>query len=353
MVKGCELDADFIRRWAEIQEADSDLASPYFRPEFTEAVAAVRDEVFVGILEDGGRVVGFFPFHRGRGGIARPIGLGLSDYHGVIAETGADWTVEGLLRGCSLVRYEFDHLPVSQRPFAGFHQKVADSPVLDLAGGYEEFEASRDKAGRKQLREIERKRRKLEMEVGPLTFVSHTPSGGVLRTLMDWKSAQCRETGTFDYFALGWCRQLIQSIHRKQAIGFGGILACLYVGDRLAAAHFAMRSHRVRHSWFPVYNGALQAYSPGLILLVEMIRANIAENLAYIDFGKGVSTYKKRFMTRSIPVAQGQAELPSVLNSARRLRNRAEQWSRSSALRPILCLPGRVIKSLERQRRYT
>jgi GT2 family glycosyltransferase/CelD/BcsL family acetyltransferase involved in cellulose biosynthesis len=352
VIQAREVTADLTRRWAKIQTAAPSLASPYFRPEFTEAVAAVRDDVFVALLEDSGRVVGFFPFHRRRGGMARPIGLGLSDYHGVIAEAGADWTVEALLRGCGLSRYEFDHLPLDQQPFAGCHRSVEHSPTLDLSQGYEGFEATRDKAGRKQLREIDRKLAKIDSDIGPVAFVCHSSSEDVRRTLMDWKSHQCRETGTIDYFALAWCRQLIQRIHQTRTPEFAGMLSCLYAGKTLAAAHFVMRSSRVWHSWFPVYNHQLEAYSPGLILLVQMIRSAAKEPVAYIDFGRGVSTYKKRFMTGTIPVAQGHAEVPSLLNSARRLRDSAERWSRASVLRPVLRLPGRVLKSIERQMQY-
>ena len=125
-----ELEPDLVTRWGEIQQSDSELASPYFRPEFTQALGAVRDDVRVGILEDGGRIVGFFPFHHSRGGLARPIGLGLSDYHGVIVDKNAEWTAEELLRGCNLVRWEFDHLLASQKQFSDFHDQVSGSPII-------------------------------------------------------------------------------------------------------------------------------------------------------------------------------------------------------------------------------
>jgi len=290
-IKAHELDSTLKARWREIQRSRREFASPYFCPEFTEMVATTRDDVYVGILEDAGSIFGFFPFHRRRGGIGRPIGLKLSDYHGVIAHPEAEWSVEDLLRGCGLVRYEFDHLLASQAPFAPHHHVIESSPIVDLTAGYEAFEQSRDKAGRKQLREIERKRKKLESEIGPITFVEHTSDPEVLRTLMDWKSEQCRRTGTFDYFSLAWCRQLIESIHASDRADFGGVLSCLYVGDSLAAAHFVMRSDRVWHSWFPVYNNTYHAYSPGLILLLEMIRAAAArDGVDYMDLGKDVST---------------------------------------------------------------
>lgn len=348
-----DLTPDLEQRWTEIQTSRDDLASPYFCPEFTQHVAAVRDDVTIGMLENNSGVVGFLPFHRKRGGVGRPIGLGLSDYHGVIASPDAQWSASDLLRGCGLVRCEFDHLPVGLNQFREQVRSVTQSPIVELAKGYKWFETSRDKAGRKQLREVERKRSRFEAEVGRLRFEWHSTDPDVLRTLMAWKSKQCRETGTVDYFGLQWCRELIQRLHEQTSEEFGGVLSVLYVGDELAAAHFALRSPTVLHSWFPVYNDAYRDYSPGLVLLVEVIRAAASDGrFAHLDFGKGMSMYKRRFMTSAIDVAEGIVELPSLLNRARQCRERLETWSRSSMLRPVLRWPGRVVKRIERKRRY-
>ena len=69
-----QLTPEHVAAWADIQRAEAALDSPYFRPEFTQAVAAVRGDVEVGVLEEGGEPVGFFPFQRGRGNVARPVG---------------------------------------------------------------------------------------------------------------------------------------------------------------------------------------------------------------------------------------------------------------------------------------
>ena len=347
-----ELSPNLVGRWTEIQQSDSTLASPYFCPEFTKAVAAVRDDVHVGILEDGGRIVGFFPFHRTRGGVARPISLGLSDYHGVIVDPNAKWTAEKLMRGCNLVRWEFDHLLASQKQFAKLHANVAESPIIDVSQGIEAFESSRDKSGRKQLRESQRKREKLEKQVGPVTFTAHSQDQDILRQLIQWKSLQCQQTGTVDFFALEWCVQLIEYIHAAQGNHFGGILSCLHAGDTLVAVHFAMYSRSVWHSWFPAYNDDLQKYSPGLMLLYDMIGVAADGETQYIDLGKGMSLYKKRVMTGSLPVTEGCVEVPSLRNQVRHFWEKVEQWSRQSALKPVLTIPGRMIKRMERKRRY-
>ncbi len=64
VIPGRDLDAELVRAWTELQVANPDLASPYFAPEFTQAVAAVRDDVEVAVVEERGQIVAFFPFHR-------------------------------------------------------------------------------------------------------------------------------------------------------------------------------------------------------------------------------------------------------------------------------------------------
>jgi hypothetical protein len=69
-----------LERWAEIQREVPFLDTPYFSPEYVRATGEVREAVEVGILEDQGRVVGFFPFERGRGNVAYPVGRSFSAF---------------------------------------------------------------------------------------------------------------------------------------------------------------------------------------------------------------------------------------------------------------------------------
>ena len=118
--------------WSRFQREDPALESPYFRPEFTLAVAAVRRDVEVAILRQDGDTMGFFPFQRRGRGPAKPVGGRLSDYHGVIARRGATWNAAELVRACQLAAWDFDHVPISQVPFGSFHRRTDLSPYLDV-----------------------------------------------------------------------------------------------------------------------------------------------------------------------------------------------------------------------------
>ncbi|MBI9099180.1 MAG: GNAT family N-acetyltransferase [Spirochaetaceae bacterium] len=347
-----DISQDMITRWSEIQELSESLISPYFCHEYTEAVSAVRNDVYIGLLEDEGRIKGFFPFHKNSHGIARPVGLGLSDYHGIIAEPDVKWNVETFMHKCKIIRWEFDHLLAEQSEFSPYHTAVSDSPIIEVNKGIEYYVASLGKSERKQYKEVLRKRKKMEEQIGKLTYIAHTPQKNILQQMMNWKSEQCQRTGTVDIFSNKWCVDFINNIHSKKNPFFGGMLASLYAGERLAAVHFVMYSKQVWHSWFPAYNHDFEEFSPGSILLNEMISDASEKGIKYIDLGKGLSLYKKRVMTGGIPVAEGCIKIPSITNRTIDLKNRVESWSRQSILKPVLKFPGKIIKDMERKKKY-
>ena len=72
LVRGRELSDDILCAWHRLRQANPDLTSPYFHPEFTRIIASRRNDVEIAVLESGGEIVGLFPFHRERGSIGRP-----------------------------------------------------------------------------------------------------------------------------------------------------------------------------------------------------------------------------------------------------------------------------------------
>ena len=134
VINGKELTEPQLRLWSRLQQSDPAFASPYFCHQFISAVASVRSDVFVGVMKEGGRTVGFFPFQRGWMGVGQPVGGGISDYQGVLVEKGVNWSAEELISGCSLSLWDFNHLIACQEPFKKYHLVKTASPVIDLSG---------------------------------------------------------------------------------------------------------------------------------------------------------------------------------------------------------------------------
>jgi CelD/BcsL family acetyltransferase involved in cellulose biosynthesis len=270
------MDAELIRQWAHVQRGDRAFDSPFFSPEFTAAVAAVREDVEVAVLERAGEPVGFFPFQRDARGIGRPVGLRLSDLQGVVVQADCDWRAEELIRCCDLRAWHFDHLLASQTAFGPFQFVEEESPYIDLSGGFDAYADERREAGSAVIHQTQRKARKVAREVAPLRFELNTTDRDVFAALRNWMSIQRRETGTLDVLDLPWALALVERIAVTKASGFQGVMSALYAGDELLAAHLGMASERVLHFWLPAYNRAYGRFSPGSILLLELARAAAA-----------------------------------------------------------------------------
>jgi len=335
-----ELDAPLIDAWRSIQASRAIFASPYFCPEFVQAVASVRDDVRIAVIENAGRPAGFFPYQRSPWGRGRPVGGALSDYHGVIAEEGAAWSVPELMRAARLAVWSFDHLVDDCGKFDPYVTGLADSPQMDLSEG---FDPPSDFA---------RKARKLAREVGELRFSLHEPHGEAMQWLLKWKSEQYRKTRLADAFGVGWTGALLRGIMALQTGGFAGVCSVLRAGDQIVAVHAGMRSRDVLHWWFPSYAQRFARYSPGIILILRIAQAAPAAGIRTIDLGKGDSRYKRSLANRAAELREGFVEVPSLLAKARRLRRAAESRAGRGGMAAMLRLPLRLMQRLERARSF-
>lgn len=335
---------EHLARWDELQRAQPALGSPFFRPEFTRAVASVRGNVEVALLRDGGRVVGFFPFERGPVGLGRPVGGRLSDYHGVVAEPDARWDGAALVRACGLRAWTFTHVPVEQRPLARFAAAETTSPYLHLGSGYDAYERERKAAGTNVLSQVARAGRRLAEAHGPVTFAAHEPDVATLHRLLELKSAQYDRTGQVDIFAARSHGAVFERMLAEQGDELAGVLSTLRAGGRLVAAHFGMRTPRVWHYWVPAYDPAFSRFKPGLLLLLEMARHAAGTGIEVLDLGRGDESYKGRLASGSFGIAEGVVGRSRIVALQQALRERARVAAQRS---PALASALRATQSLK------
>ena len=347
-----KLTADQIAAWVEIQQSEPALDSPYFRPEFTQAVAAVRNDVEVGVLEEHGNPVGFFPFQRSPGNVALPVGGKMSDFHGLIARKDLQWEPRELLRGCRLTAWRFDHLIASQSPPQPYHWHVAPSPYIDLSRGWEGYRAERLAAHPTWFKRAERKLRQVDRESGPLRVELESDDPDLFQFMFKWKRRQYQRTGVTDVLAFDWTVALLERVRAAKSEGFSGVTSAFYMGDVLAAVLFSIRSYSVLHSWFSAYHPDFQQLSPGINSWLKFLKPYSEIGIRRIDLGKGPEVYKARLMSGAIDVAEGAVELRPMVGFLRRNCHRAYDWTRNSSLRRPLLKPGRLIRRLIESRNF-
>jgi CelD/BcsL family acetyltransferase involved in cellulose biosynthesis len=353
VVRFDELAEAQIARWREIQATDVELGSPYFCPEFIQAVATVREDVRVAILQEGETIAGFFAFQRGKNGIGTAAGGKFSDFHGVLAAPGTAWRADELLRACGLCAWDFHHLPSSQRPFEPYFENRAESLLIDLTGGFDAYVAMLKQRKSKVIKDVAYNTRKLEEEVGPVRFEPHVEDPAALATLIEWKSRQYRESGLVDAFEFGWTRDLLGVLHGMKTPHFRGLLSGLRAGGEWTALHMGMLSATALNWWFPRHDERFGKRSPGILLLWNAAEYAAGQGAVRLDMGWGTGdSYKERFATGATGVASGSAEVPSFATWRRRAVKRLEAAVKASPLLPLVRRPGKWIAAAMRKARF-
>lgn len=314
-----ELNASDLELWHSFQRATDALASPFLTPEFVCAMSEQRPDMKLAILEDGGKVAGFFPFERHAFGIGRAFCYGLADMQAVVHAPGYAWDGVELLEACGLAVWEFDHLHAEQvRHFAPQECTPRASPAVDLADGWEAWIA-RKKPSRR-LRRSREQERKLVREHGPLRFVLDIRDPRHLERLMQWKSAQYRRTGRFDRFARRWFADSMRRLFETRTDHFSAELSATFVGDRLASLCLSLRSNGILAGWFPAYDIDLAPYSVGTIHQRHLLMHAAQNGVRLFDCGAGDESYKQTFRDFDIGLARGALRRKAVIAVAHHMQ---------------------------------
>lgn len=300
-----ELDAGCIERWEQLRGANPVYASPFYSPYFARIVGAVRRDAQIAIFEQQGEIVGFLPFHRIRGRIAKPIGGHLNDYQGAILASWVALADPGLLESAGITAYDFDHLPWQLGRGAISAKADQVSPQMDLTGGYDHCVAAKGESWKRGYRDMARKARKLEREIGPVRFEFAVHSPPVFECHAAMRNALYRRMGLPEDFCAGWQGEVLRALRSADFLDFRGVLSVLYAGAQPVAAHFGLISRGVLHWWFPAYELSAQRYSPGLQLIDHCARQAADQGIDTIDFGKGEDRYKALFADTGVAMLKG------------------------------------------------
>jgi CelD/BcsL family acetyltransferase involved in cellulose biosynthesis len=299
--------------WRACQRRDDTLGSPFLSPEFALAIGAARDDARVAVVEgfgdraDGAEAAGlsFFAFSVDDAGDGAPVGASICDAQAFIAPPDADWDARALIDACGLRSWRFDHLVSKQKPFAPFHHALHASPVADLTHGHDAYLRAVRERSKDVLAQTGRRRRKLAREVGEVVFEWNDTDPVALRALLGWKSDQYRATGVWDRFDQPWIVDVVRALAATTSDGLTGVTSTLRAGDSLVAVHFGLLGRDRVAWWFPAYDPDFASYSPGLLLLLDLVAASARRDLRLVDLGRGEHHYKLRVATGSYDVAEG------------------------------------------------
>lgn len=349
VVRPSELSSDDQAAWSQLQAARPELASPFLSPHWARAVERAEgpDDVRVCLIEDRDGLKGVFAV---RCGVltAMPVGAPLNDRQAVVCAQPLDLAPGALLQALHVHRYDFSHMSAADPVFGTRAEGVQDSYLVDLSGGWEAFEQNRREAGTDILKDMAKKRRKLERDFGPLTFTALSRSSADFAKLKDWKRAHSFRTRQTDVLACDWVGRLLDELFESHDPDFGGALSTLHIGDRLAAAQFNLRGRSELHSWFIAHDPEFERCSPGLVLFHDLMRWMAAESaLKRLELGPVSYRFKDRIANAPHPLAYGYAGLDSPVTLIRAAQYGVRKAAETLPLGPASQWPGKAMRRLD------
>ncbi|MEJ7928882.1 GNAT family N-acetyltransferase [Ramlibacter sp. AN1015] len=340
IISVAELDGGLLTRWRALQRFNHELASPFFAPEFTLAVGAVREDVRVAVLEDAQHdVVGLLPFQQ-QWGHGEPVGAPLSDHHGMVCTAGLRWSWEHLLRNAGLASWRFDRLPLSQAPRGACVQAFA--PTAKLSRKFDHFSASLGPAGAACLVRLEGHAARMADACGPLRFYPHSDASDGLAAVLRLRSRQLRRAGQRDCLnEERWLHALLDHLLATESPHCAPRLSALYAGDTLVAAHLGIRSERVWHRWLAGQDLQWEEYWPGTQLLLRVLHTAALSGCDHADFGRADDGGESAALVNaSAPVAEGFVAGAGFATAFCRVRREGPRWLRTlpilQPLRPLV-----------------
>ena len=348
VVRPDQLSEADVTAWRAIQAGRTALMSPFLSPDWARAVdrAAGPDQVRVAVVRDGDEPRAFFAARCGRL-TALPVGAPANDVQAVVAPEGFALDPAVLLRALGVHRYDFSHMAAEDPVFGASARGCQDSFIVELSEGWEAYAASRREAGTDILKDMAKKRRKLEREFGPVSFTPMSRSRSDFETLLAWKSDNYRRTRQTDVLAAPWVRRLLDELFESRDPGFGGALFTLHVGDRLAAAQFNLRGPDEINAWFIAHDHHFERCSPGLVLFHDLMEWMAGGPFRRLELGPVAYQFKERLANRRRRIAYGFAGLPSPVTLIRAAQYGVRSAAERLPLGRASHWPGKAMRRLD------
>ncbi len=303
--------------WEELWQR-SPNATPFQRPQWLVPYARVFGPPALWGIEvrDGGRLVGFAPLAlESQGGerVVSPLGLGVSDYQDLLLDTECSSdALRAILRHLEeqSARWDAIRFPDLRQTSLLLQADLPEGwqrarspreacPVLELAGAAETVDQA---ASTRLLARLRNARRRLERE-GTLHFEVATAESlpAALEVFFTLHGARWKSLGGRGVLA----DASVRSFHRLAAPGLlaRGVLRLytLRLDERPLAALYALFEPSVAYLYLQGFDPAFGTYSPGGLILEQVLRDAAGEGKRAADFLRGREAYKYKWGARDRP----------------------------------------------------
>lgn len=289
-----------LSAWLSLFPSDALSASLFMHPEFCRAAHQTLGPVEVVVMQDAGRVVGAVPLHRAAGW--RSLLRGYTQVAQDVSD-GFCFPVEGAyLDGVATALARagvwsgfFTHVGVG-RPVPHCEAgSVTKTYLVRHQSGEPDLWTALKERSRRFWSDTERCARRLNELPAGYQFHWQSPNperdlNALIRLKLD-QYARTGKEGAALYQAKH--QAFLKALVSTKSEGFSAPLSVLYCGDELIAAHLGLLGGGRLHYWFPVYESGYGKYSPGKVLLAEIMKRSEQLGIQVIDFGEGHADYKE------------------------------------------------------------
>jgi CelD/BcsL family acetyltransferase involved in cellulose biosynthesis len=320
-----KLYANEIAAWEKLSTAFPSLFSPFLSLHFARAVAESGMDVRICIIYRNQTICGFFPYQfrnhlASWTKTAEPVGGGMTDYFGLIAEPDFRITADQLLKLAQVNYLGFSHLDESQMIYGlkGEQPRIGLRARLDQ--DVEDPLEALISARLRYLRDSERCARKLFSDFGQVDFDFDAPHDRhqILENLINHKRAQYRKTNVPDALENRWKQDLLHKLSEYRFVSCRGVLSTMSVDGHWIAAHFGIMGNGVFQYWMPVYNPEFAKYAPGRLLLHHIIKSSRSTSIHTIDHGEGDTASKRDLANEEYLLFRGVWHNKSVTSQVTR-----------------------------------
>jgi CelD/BcsL family acetyltransferase involved in cellulose biosynthesis len=328
-------------RWRAYQDVAPALAGPYLTPEWAKIVGAARPDARLCVMDEGQAFLGV---QRQSRFAAMGLGAPIADYQGVVGLPDLEIDPAALCRALKVGRIDLSGVPEGQSMVRAAGSEGSWIAEIDTAEGYRW--GLKERRG-KFVKELEKKRRRMEAENGEAEFSACSSNREHFETLLAWKSAQLARTGQPAIWTAPWVRTVLDTCFAARGPHFSGALFTLCVGGKLIAACFFLRSERVLHAWLIGHDPAFDAYSPGVQLARWVIEWAAEQGLKEVDFGPGDYQFKRQLSTTQRALVWGAASRPSWSGAVRQAEFALRAGIERAPNARLAALPGKAMRRLD------
>lgn len=341
-----DLSAEQWQIYAALRDARSIYDDPFFDPDFARIVGEVREDTRIGFASDKDGVFAVWALHIRPGNWARPIGAPFSDWNGPILAENTHLSAQEILAGfdiSGLTTQGFQ--PLNPAPTDELERTGAN--VSDLSQGWQAFIADQKAQWPKHFKKMRRVYRNVDRDFSGPQFTWDDRRDDSFDRLMTLKREQYARTGYYDVLNAPWTRSLFDRLRHFEGPRLRTRMSSLYFGDQMAAGEFNLQSDKVLHGWITAFDQAYSKYSPGNILVQEVLARMNEAGLVLYDSGPGLDHYKRHYSNAQIAIESGVLSGNSTALNASRVAGQVWRLGEQVMPRPASAIMARVRRRMD------